>query len=228
MNPPKNITMFRTPYNTTMLRLSLSIWCRTVCCFSDHAACRTSQLPHLRHYQRPSKLSISRRIPLQFQPREQNTQTTMIHRLATDFTGIAFAPKSSKQTCMHLHHRSTIFHNKNKYISNPRPNPLAFNLLAFNPPTPYPLPFPSCCRIPTATSSIEQRSRIPRVLAGALGTAHPRGAFFAARRRSFMREIIPASAAAEADVPLTCSTLPPTTTTKLCPAADISGKPLLR
>lgn len=41
-----------------------------------------------------------------------------------------------------------------------------------------------------------------------------------------MREIIPASAGAEADVPLTCSTLPPTTTTKLCPAAEMSGKPL--
>ena len=41
-----------------------------------------------------------------------------------------------------------------------------------------------------------------------------------------MREIIPASAGAEADVPLTCSTLPSTTTTKLCPAAATSGKPL--
>lgn len=43
-----------------------------------------------------------------------------------------------------------------------------------------------------------------------------------------MREIIPASAGAEADVPPSCSTLPPTTTTKLCPAAEISGKPLRR
>lgn len=43
-----------------------------------------------------------------------------------------------------------------------------------------------------------------------------------------MREIIPASVGAEADVPLTCSTLPSTTTTKLCPAAETSGKPLVK
>lgn len=42
-----------------------------------------------------------------------------------------------------------------------------------------------------------------------------------------MRDTIPASADTEPAVPSTCRTLPPTTATRLCPAAEISGKPLL-
>lgn len=57
---------------------------------------------------------------------------------------------------------------------------------------------------------------------------HPSGGFPAAKRRSFMRDTIPARAGADADVPPICWTLPPTTTTKLCPAAEMSGNPLCK